>query len=142
MPALTQHTFDTIRSRQDAIIDGWLATLTAEGQDSRTSMRELTPQVREWADVRNVLQDFSRDRVQSGFNSAETANLIFSLKRPLFDPLQIAYADAPPQFAQELWVVSELLDTLGPHTVEAFKQTREDLIQRQQEEMLELSTPV
>ena len=163
MPALNQQTLDTIRNRQDAIIDGWLANLTAETQDSRTSMRELSPQVREfwnlllgamstadagnlqareWADTRNFLEDFSRDRVQRGFSSSETANLIFSLKRPLFEQLQVTYADAPQQLAHELWVVSELLDTLGLHTVKAYQQTREDVIRRQQEEMLELSTPV
>ncbi|PBJ84321.1 polyvinylalcohol dehydrogenase [Lysobacteraceae bacterium NML93-0399] len=163
MPALNPQTLDTIRNRQDAIIDGWLANLTAETQDSRTSMRELSPQVREfwnlllgamstadagnlqareWADTRNFLEDFSRDRVQRGFSSSETANLIFSLKRPLFEQLQVTYADAPQQLAKELWVVSELLDTLGLHTVKAYQQTREDVIRRQQEEMLELSTPV
>lgn len=163
MPALNPQTLDTIRNRQDAIIDGWLANLTAETQDSRTSMRELSPQVREfwnlllgamstadagdlqareWADTRNFLEDFSRDRVQRGFSSSETANLIFSLKRPLFEQLQVTYADAPQQLAHELWVVSELLDTLGLHTVKAYQQTREDVIRRQQEEMLELSTPV
>lgn len=163
MPALNPQTLDTIRNRQDAIIDGWLANLTAETQDSRTSMRELSPQVREfwnlllgamstadagnlqareWADTRNFLEDFSRDRVQRGFSSSETANLIFSLKRPLFEQLQVTYAEAPQQLAHELWVVSELLDTLGLHTVKAYQQTREDVIRRQQEEMLELSTPV
>jgi len=163
MPALAQQTLDAIRSHQDAIIEEWLANLTADARDSRISMRELTPQVREfwtllinamsiaevgnlqsreWADTRNFLEDFSRDRVQKGYASTETANLIFSLKRPLFECVQATYGDAPQQLGTELRTVSELLDTLGLHTVKAYQQTREEVIQRQQEEMLELSTPV
>lgn len=163
MPALDPQTLDAIRSHQDAIIDGWLTNLTEGAQDSRSSMRELTPQVREfwklligamgttevgnlqgreWADTRNFLEDFSRDRVQKGFSSSETANLIFSLKRPLFERVHATYGDAPEQLGRELLTVSDLLDTLGLHTVKAYQQTREEVIQRQQEEMLELSTPV
>ncbi|TDK30700.1 STAS domain-containing protein [Luteimonas terrae] len=163
MPALDQQTLDAIRSHQDAIIEAWLTNLTAGAQDSRSSMRELTPQVREfwkllidamgttdvgnlqgreWADTRNFLEDFSRDRVQKGFSSSETANLIFSLKRPLFERVHATYGNAPEQLGRELLTVSDLLDTLGLHTVKAYQQTREEVIQRQQEEMLELSTPV
>ncbi len=163
MPALDQQTLDAIRSHQDAIIEAWLTNLTAGAQDSRSSMRELAPQVREfwkllidamgttdvgnlqgreWADTRNFLEDFSRDRVQKGFSSSETANLIFSLKRPLFERVHATYGNAPEQLGRELLTVSDLLDTLGLHTVKAYQQTREEVIQRQQEEMLELSTPV
>jgi len=67
---------------------------------------------------------------------------VFSLKRPLFDLVQEGFAEAPQEMAGQLWAVSEMLDTLGLHTVKAFQRTREDVIQRQQEEMLELSTPV
>lgn len=163
MPALDPQTLDAIRSHQDAIIEAWLTNLTAGAQDSRSSMRELAPQVREfwkllidamgttevgnlqgreWADTRNFLEDFSRDRVQKGFSSSETANLIFSLKRPLFERVHAIYGNAPEQLGRELLTVSDLLDTLGLHTVKAYQQTREEVIQRQQEEMLELSTPV
>ena len=121
MPALDPQTLDAIRSHQDAIIDGWLTNLTEGAQDSRSSMRELTPQVREfwklligamgttevgnlqgreWADTRNFLEDFSRDRVQKGFSSSETANLIFSLKRPLFERVHATYGDAPEQLGR------------------------------------------
>ncbi len=77
-----------------------------------------------------------------GFTSAETATFIFSLKRPLFELVQQGLADSPRELSEQTWVLSELLDLLGLHTVTAFQKTREDVIQRQQEEMLELSTPV
>src|SRR6202044_1169867 len=44
--------------------------------------------------------------------------------------------------AAELWSTSELIDSLGLFTAEMYLKTREEVIRRQQEEMLELSTPV
>ena len=50
--------------------------------------------------------------------------------------------DSPQLLAQETWVASELLDKLGLHTIQVFQKVRESVISRQQEELLELSTPV
>jgi rsbT co-antagonist protein RsbR len=44
--------------------------------------------------------------------------------------------------ASELWSTTELIDSLGLYTAETYLKTREEVIRRQQEEMLELSTPV
>jgi rsbT co-antagonist protein RsbR len=41
-----------------------------------------------------------------------------------------------------LWEASSLLDALGLHTTELYQQARESIIARQQEELIELSTPV
>jgi rsbT co-antagonist protein RsbR len=41
-----------------------------------------------------------------------------------------------------MWNVTVLLDNLGLHAMERHQQTREEVIHRQQEELLELSTPV
>lgn len=135
----------------------------ATAADGRLSSRELDSQVREfwrlfldavsatdvssiarveWQDIRRFLEELSRERVLKGFNSSETASFIFSLKRPLFDVIQQGYANDPAQLGDQLWAISELIDQLGLHTVSVFQKTREDVIQRQQEEMLELSTPV
>jgi rsbT co-antagonist protein RsbR len=40
------------------------------------------------------------------------------------------------------WTATELLDKLGLYTTEVYQKSREEVILRQQEEMLELSTPV
>ena len=163
MSALNQRTIALVNDRQAVISEAWLDNLAAEARDGRTSRQELDAQVREfwklllvaieageprdlqgreWADIRNFLEDFSRDRVLKGFSSTETATFIFSLKRPLFEAVQAGMADAPQQLGQELWAISQLLDALGLYTITAFQKTREAVIQRQQEEMLELSTPV
>jgi rsbT co-antagonist protein RsbR len=41
-----------------------------------------------------------------------------------------------------VWSTTELIDKLGMHTVKTFQKAREEVIARQQQEMLELSTPV
>lgn len=152
----------TLQSRQDAIIEAWRASLEHTGHDGRASPRELEARAREfwrllpaaaagdadclqgepWAEVRHFLEELSRERVLKGFSAAETATFIFSLKQPLFDAVEQANADAPRRMAAQLRGVSALLDQLGLYTVKVFQKNREDVIARQQEEMLELSTPV
>ena len=44
--------------------------------------------------------------------------------------------------AEQMWGTTELLDSLGLYTTEAYLKSREEVIRRQQEDMLELSTPV
>ena len=94
-----------------------------------------------WKQAKEVLGSISRSRAAQGFSPTETAMFVFSLKQPLFEVLK---RDSLP--AQELtdgtWRVSVLLDKLGLHTFEVFQQSREAIIGRQQEELLELSTPV
>jgi rsbT co-antagonist protein RsbR len=51
-------------------------------------------------------------------------------------------AKEPETLADETWLANELLDRMGLLTVRAFQRAREEVINRQQEELLELSTPV
>ena len=95
-----------------------------------------------WAEVRTLLEEISRDRARQGFTPSETATFVFSLKQPLFDHLRQIRKDDPGQLAEDLWMTTTLLDKLGLYTMELYQQNREEIIQRQQEEMLELSTPV
>jgi len=67
---------------------------------------------------------------------------VFSLKQPVFEMLRREFASNPQQIADETWRMSRLLDQLGLFTTEAYQQTREEIIMRQQQELLELSTPV
>lgn len=96
----------------------------------------------EWAEVRAFLDDLSRRRVLAGFSSAETAMFVFSLKRALFDALSDEAAGDAVLLAGNIWQVSSLLDQLGLYTVKSYQKTREEVIGRQQQELLELSTPV
>ena len=95
-----------------------------------------------WQPVRLFLEDLSRQRVNAGFTSDETALFIFSLKRPLFDVLREESGADADGLGEALWSATELLDKLGLHTIKSFQASREEVIGRQQTELLELSTPV
>jgi rsbT co-antagonist protein RsbR len=96
----------------------------------------------EWAEVRSFLDDLSQRRVLAGFSSDETATFIFSLKKPLFEALREESSANPAQYADDVWNATTLMDQLGLHTVKTFQRAREEVINRQQQELLELSTPV
>jgi rsbT co-antagonist protein RsbR len=146
------------------ILADWTDELTdALRNDRRISESELSNQTREflnliqaatathgtervegpsWVAVLDFLDGISRSRAQQGFTSDETASFIFSFKKPLFERLRKELGKKPEDLAAETWSVTELLDKLGLHTVKSFQKAREAVISRQQEELLELSTPV
>jgi rsbT co-antagonist protein RsbR len=95
-----------------------------------------------WQEVLEALASLSRSRARQGFTPSQTASFIFSLKRPLFALLRKETGTDAAALADETWTVTQLLDQLGLHTAETFIKNREETISRQQEEMLELSTPV
>jgi len=95
----------------------------------------------EWESVRELLDEVSRGRARTGFSPTETAMFVFSLKQPLFSRLRAEIRE-PEALADELWTASVLLDKLGLYTTEVSQKSREEVILRQQQDMLELSTPV
>ncbi len=96
----------------------------------------------EYQPVLEMLEGFSRSRGMQGFTPSETATFVFSLKQPLFSVLQDAEGKDPGLLIESIWAADLLLDKLGLYTTEIYQQSREQVIRRQQEEMLELSTPV
>ena len=95
-----------------------------------------------WAATREMLEHLSSARATQGFTAAETATFVFSLKQPLFTRLRQAHGPDADGLAEDVWQATVLLDTLGLYSTEMYQQRREALIIRQQEELLELSTPV
>lgn len=96
----------------------------------------------EWSDVKESLAELSRNRAKAGFTPIETATFVLSLKQPLFSRLQDAFGSDVEGFAQDLWRASVVIDHLGLYTTDVFLRAREEIIMRQQRELLELSTPV
>lgn len=96
----------------------------------------------EWAGLRNLLTELSRNSAARGFTPAETATFVFSLRGVLMDQLQNAMRGDADGLAREMRYCNSLMDKLGLLTAEAALSTREGVIRKQQEEMLELSTPV
>ncbi len=95
-----------------------------------------------YAPIREFLNDVSRSRARQGFSPSETARFVFSFKQPLFSLLQKELSKDTGALADETWAATQLIDSLGLLTMEAYIAVREDVIQRQQQEMMELSTPV
>jgi rsbT co-antagonist protein RsbR len=106
----------------------------------RGALDDVTGQA--WDEVRDFLAQLSRTRAQLGFSPSETATFVFSLKQPLFTALRRELKGDGEALAREVWNATLLLDNLGLYTTEVYQQTREEVISRQQKELLELSTPV
>jgi rsbT co-antagonist protein RsbR len=152
----------TLQKYGREILADWTAALTSSlKNDRRMSESEIANQTREfltllepasaaggsiespaWAPIRDFLDGISRSRAQQGFSSDETATFIFSFKKPLFARLRKELGKDAGELADETWNANELLDKLGLHTIQIFQKAREAVISRQQEELLELSTPV
>ncbi|HJQ41406.1 MAG TPA: STAS domain-containing protein [Thermoanaerobaculia bacterium] len=153
-----------VRKNEKDILDDWIrlqlaavsrrSDLINEGalrDESRTFLAAFvealqrgasTPDGKDWDEVRAQLDRLSRSRAHKGFSPTETATFVFSLKEPLFTRLRDDLSGNPAALAEETWQVSTLLDKLGLVTTEAYQKSREEVISRQQQEMLELSTPV
>jgi rsbT co-antagonist protein RsbR len=89
-----------------------------------------------------VLEDISRSRAEQGFSPSETATFVFSLKEPLQDLMQRDFGNDANTLASAMRSANQLLDRLGLYTTEVYQRGREQVIVRQQQELMELSTPV
>lgn len=96
----------------------------------------------QWDDVRAFLAELSRSRAHQGFTPSETATFVFSLKRPLLSELRREVGNDIDAFEADAWALTFLIDKLGLCTTEIHQKSREEVILRQQQELLELSTPV
>ena len=95
-----------------------------------------------WEPIKTLLGELSRSRALKGFTPSETATFWLSLKQPLFSRFAHDSADNSSAIIGQFWTLTALIDKLGLYTTEVFIQSKENLIRRQQQEMMELSTPV
>jgi rsbT co-antagonist protein RsbR len=123
-----------VRAQCGELLAALRKTLTSAGSDD--------VQGPAWAPVRDILQRVSFSRAQQGFTMSETATFVLSLKRPLFDALRGTSGGDAETLAKDTWTATQLLDRLALLTGEFYLKTREELISRQSQDMLELSTPV
>ena len=153
-----------LQKQSDALLQNWLKLLSAsigrhlspaDEQTLASNSREFlglfshaieAGETRDihasaWQEVREFLTSLSASRAKDGFTPTETATFVFSLKEPLFTRLRDSVPDGT-QLADDIWNTSRLLDQLGLLTTEAYQASREAIIARQQQELLELSTPV
>ncbi|WP_245818016.1 STAS domain-containing protein [Granulicella rosea] len=126
---------DSDLKRQSAEFIQLLQQTVAEGDSTDYSSSTIS------REMRRFLDSITGDRAQLGFSPSETATFIFSFKRPLFEAIRTSTNDVTAQI-DEVWNSSLLLDRLGLYVTESHQKAREGIILRQQQEMLELSTPV
>jgi rsbT co-antagonist protein RsbR len=153
---------DILASQATALLSEWLGLLRNR-MDDRVSNAELEAQCRAFihhlvdasrrgsmADtagsafepLRDLLNDISRQRAIQGVSPSESAGFVFALKQPLFARLRTAFGTDAEALAADVWLATEMLDTLGLFMMEQFQARREEVIVRQQQELAELSTPV
>ena len=153
-----------LRKHEAEILTQWLAELSAStrrgdlmsSQDLRSQadqlLKSITNSVQNgsnfdarssnWKSVTELLDEVSRSRATQGFSPSETATFVFSLKKPIFAIVRNEYSNDANRVADLSWAATELVDSLGLYTTESFLKAREEVIMRQQQDLLELSTPV
>ncbi|MFD1343154.1 STAS domain-containing protein [Litorisediminicola beolgyonensis] len=95
-----------------------------------------------WEDLRAVLADVSKERVSRGVTPTEMATFVLALKEPLFKRLEAMPGVEGGKLIRDVLMVTRLVDAFAIHTNEIFIAERDQIIERQRQEMLELSTPV
>ena len=168
-PDSTSRLPDLLKTREAELLTGWLAEQTDSSggrsallpeTERREQSREFLGLMREaaqrsvstadltdinapqWSRLRDMLAGISRTRAQQGFTPTEIAMFVFSLKKPLFEALRQELGQDSAALYNETWTATLLLDNIGLYTTELYQSAREEVISRQQQDMMELSTPV
>ena len=151
-----------LRSNEETLLDEWLAAAGANSsQDSfratRSEAKALLSALRAaidnnadsasldgegWAAVRDGLGELSRSRAEKGESVGDTSAFVLALKRPLFDAMNKASGGNDRGVISAITAASDDVDRMAQWTVSTFQSAREEIIARQQAELLELSTPV
>lgn len=166
--ASMENIVDILKADEDAVLSGWIDVADEEGvkrsdlfsekeerEQAATLLRTFRNGVRHgvigeefdllddhWSELRSVLAEITHERVERGVKPNEMASLVLALKAPLFELLSARLTDDPQRLIDEIWLTSKIIDAFALYTNEVFIQEREQVIERQREEMLELSTPV
>jgi rsbT co-antagonist protein RsbR len=153
-----------LRKHEAEILSQWLAEMSAStrrgdlmnDQDVKNQANQLLKTVTNavqdgsnfdsrstnWKPVSELLDEVSRSRASQGFSPSETATFVLSLKSPIFSLIRDQYSKDAKILGDLSWSATELIDSLGLYTTESYQKAREEVIMRQQQDLLELSTPV
>ena len=149
---------ERVRANKEAILENWIAQQKALGaaRPDRISDADLGRQCSEvlsafldglgsgatdvsqpaWDRMRTTLRSISVSRARAGWSPSETVLFVFSLKEPLFGALDQSAG------AAVILELDHLIDRIGLFVADVHQEGREEVITRQQQELLELSTPV
>jgi rsbT co-antagonist protein RsbR len=155
---------EIVSSNVDSIRKQWIAAMSDSAQRadliSKAEMQEQCGAILEsiveglktsgsanvsgegWDGARELLREVSASRARQGFSPVDVATFVLSLKQALFSVIRTVQSKNQDELFETVWAATELVDRLALITTEAFMTTRQELITRQQQELLELSTPV
>ena len=149
---------DHLRAKSDEILARWMAEQKASGaaRPDLISEADLARQSSEvlstfisaaatgstditgpdWDGMRSSLRSVSTSRARGGWKPSETVLFVLSLKYPIIGVLDKSAS------LEEVTAIERMIDRLALFTADFYQQGREDVILRQQAELLDLSTPV
>ena len=150
-----------LRAHRDAILEKWIAEQKRAGVErpdllshadlarecselmsalfAGLNSGSMDPAGSGWEQMRATMRGITLSRGRLGFGPSETMLFVLSLKEALFSSLDEL---EPAQHIQAILELNRMVDRLGMMASEVYQQGREEVIHRQQQEMLELSTPV
>jgi rsbT co-antagonist protein RsbR len=155
--------YDIVSSNEDQIRTEWMGAMTSSvKRGDLMSEKELNDQSREllssivqgmksgdsdlskatWRNAKDILESISVSRAKQGFNPGETATYVLSLKQPIFSAIRRTDGKGSEGMFETIWAATQVLDSLALITANASLAAREQMIARQQQELMELSTPV
>ena len=95
-----------------------------------------------WRPLKDMLATLSVSWATLGFSPSETALFVLSLKPAIFSEIRKEWGSDNEQLFTQITVADTFIDKLALHTTDSYIHGRDQVIARQQEDMLELSTPV
>ncbi|WP_370163250.1 STAS domain-containing protein [Limimaricola soesokkakensis] len=157
-----------LREEFDSVLDAWFATQKREGVrrpdlfSDRESRRQLSDLLRafsealsriditeavdidadNWSELRMALSEITLVRTERGVAPWEMTAFMLALKQPVFEMLSKNLADRTDRLLAEAADFGRVVDALAMHINEYFISERDEIIERQRAEMMELSTPV
>jgi rsbT co-antagonist protein RsbR len=154
---------ELLNARRAEVLKGWIAEVAASGgstagrSDAAGEAAGLLEAVQAgvradadpgrledlgWERLRGLLDSLSASRAAQGATAGDTNNFVLSFKKPVFAGLQQQWASQPDRLIPAIWAVSSLVDKMAQATMANYQRAREDVIVRQRQELIELSTPV
>jgi rsbT co-antagonist protein RsbR len=161
----TPYIVDLLVKRHDEIINLWIKDRLESGEfrDELIPKKELRRQSQQivemlsrsikdsggeefdspaFDEMRAFLNEISRNRAFKGYTPLENATYILSLRDTLITLLAEELEGDATALMREMNFFTKLLDKMGLVMVENYIRSREEIIQQQRMDMMELSTPV
>ncbi|MES2221799.1 MAG: STAS domain-containing protein [Acidobacteriota bacterium] len=155
---------ETIQQNQSSILEDWMKGIKSgirrrdliDDQELKSQATEVLAamcavpadtsvenlNIPAWQPLKDLLANLSASRATQGFSPSETATFVMSLKSPVFTLVRKQRGSNAEELFTSITSVDDFIDKLALHTTDSYIHGRDQVIVRQQEEMLELSTPV